>query len=47
MSARWLTPGSARALACRARRLAEQLWVSGEGAENSTRGACAPQPRIA
>ncbi len=40
-------PGSARALACRIRRLAE--WpcqaerVSGEGAGNSTRSACAPQ----
>jgi len=40
-------PGSARALACPVRRLAERNRktgrVSGEGAGNSTRGACAPQ----
>ena len=39
--------GSARALACPVRRLAERNGsrgrVSGEGAGNSTRGACAPQ----
>ena len=47
------TPGSARALACRIRRLAECTTnveeilqaqrFSGGGAGNSTRGACAPQ----
>src|SRR5437870_1822525 len=47
------TLGSARALACNIRRLAECIMnvreivqdgrVSGEGAGNSTRGACAPQ----
>jgi error-prone DNA polymerase len=41
------TLGSARALACPVRRLAERNRksgrVSGEGAGNSTRGACAPQ----
>jgi error-prone DNA polymerase len=39
--------GSARALACTARRLVERnvlhRRISGEGAGNSTRGACAPQ----
>jgi error-prone DNA polymerase len=35
--------GSARALACTVRRPAERTRVSGEGARNSTRGACAPQ----
>src|SRR5437764_1436127 len=41
--------GSARALACPVRRLAERNLirkrVSGGGAENSTRGACAPQTK--
>src|SRR6267143_6311881 len=41
--------GSARALACPVRRPAERNGsrrrISGEGAGNSTRGACAPQKR--
>jgi hypothetical protein len=47
MSEKFFFLGSARALACLVRRLAERKgpWqeIFGEGAENSTRGACAPQ----
>ena len=44
-------PGSARALACYFRRLAEMLFYSTKesrwrGANDSTRGACAPQRQI-
>jgi error-prone DNA polymerase len=39
----FLDLGNARALACSVRRLAERIRISGEGAGNSTRGACAPQ----
>jgi hypothetical protein len=47
MSRKFLSLGSARAFACIARRRAErnelQQNIFGEGAENSTRGACAPR----
>src|SRR5712691_1586569 len=45
----FFVPGSARALACTIRRLAEwtrsRRKVSGGGAGNNMRGACAPQPQ--
>jgi hypothetical protein len=47
MKAKFSYLGSARALACNVRRLAERngqrKGIFGEGAEKSTRGACAPQ----
>jgi hypothetical protein len=47
MSWKFSSLGSARAFACIARRLAERNErrkdIFGGGAENSTRGACAPQ----
>src|SRR5437588_5971635 len=37
--------GSAGAFACTVRRLAERREISGEGAGNNTRGACAPRSK--
>jgi hypothetical protein len=47
MKLKFFLPGSARALACSVRRLAERhplyKTISGEGAGNGTPGACAPR----